>query len=131
MTCPHTDTTAVLAAFGEAPPEFSAHLDQCPSCRDTIRTHTETLATLGAIEEVAPPAPRHKTRWTSWSAGMLLAAAALLAVSVQQLGDDPQRYAQDSPVPLARLSSSPLPFQSDLDSDIADLELELALLNLE
>jgi hypothetical protein len=130
MRCPHTETTAILAAFGEAPADFGDHLDSCAECRQVVDMHTETLTVLENAQPARSATPR---RWPSWTAGLLLAAAALLAVSTFNIGADPDRNAVDSPVPTPRLvhAGTPLPFQSNLDSALSDLEMELALLDME
>ena len=130
MSCPHAETTAILAVFGEAPADFAAHLVACAECRAVVDMHTETLPVL---ETAQPTLPARKRRWPQWSAGLLIAAAALLAVLTSSIGSDPDHGAIDSPVPVDRLTSTPAftAFHSNLDSDLSDLELELALLNLE
>jgi hypothetical protein len=98
MSCPHTETTAVLAAFGEAPADFEAHLQACAECQEAVDAHTQTLAVL------APVSPEV----------------------------DPDRAALEVPVlEVHHTAALTLSFESDLDSDLSDLELELAMLSLE
>jgi len=129
MSCPHTETTAVLAAFGEAPADFPDHLAVCSACRAVVDAHTETLAALG-VEPAATP----RGGWRPWHSAVLLAAAVLLAVQVFSPGADPLQRTIDSPVPETReivLASQSFSFETTLDSDLSDLELELALMSLE
>ncbi len=126
MSCPYTETTAVLAAFGEAPDDFEAHLESCADCQEVVDAHTETLAVLGTA---APAAPGR--RWGPGLAAFLLAAAALLAIQTHQPGPDPAREAIDSPVPETHQVLANVSFESTLDSALSDLELELALMTLE
>ena len=131
MSCPHTDTTAVLAAFGEAPDTFNNHLQDCSACRTVVQQHTDTLAVLDGAR--TPPVHQRDRRWPAWTAGALLAAAALLAISTGGSTPEPAHHSAASPSTV--LVPSPvqtaLPFQSSLDSDLSNLELELALLDLE
>ncbi len=131
MSCPHNETTAILAAFGEAPDGFDSHLLGCDECTEVVKQHTETLAVLdGAIQPVTTKRAR---RWPTWTAGALLAAAGLLAISTMNTEADPRHGTIDSPVtvaPQVHLDTT-LPFQSSLDSDLSELEFDLALLDLE
>jgi hypothetical protein len=130
MSCPHTETTAVLAAFGEAPADFEAHLQACAECQEAVDAHTQTLAVLAPV---APAVAR--SRPLPWRGGvtvMLLAAAALLAVRTLSPEVDPDRAALEVPVlEVHHTAALTLSFESDLDSDLSDLELELAMLSLE
>jgi hypothetical protein len=130
MSCPHTQTTAVLAAFGEAPADFEAHLQVCADCQTAVDAHTQTLAVLAPV---APSVARSRPRpWRSGVTMLLLAAAALLAIRTLSPEVDPDRLALDSPVPeVHHTAALTLSFESDLDSDLSDLELELAMISLE
>lgn len=130
MSCPHTQTTAVLAAFGEAPAGFEAHLQICGDCQDAVDAHTQTLAVLAPV---APSLATSRPRpWRSGVTVLLLAAAALLTIRTLSPEVDPDRLGLDSPVPeVQHTAALTLSFESDLDSDLSDLELDLALLSLE
>ena len=128
MTCPHTDTTAILAAFGEAPVEFEAHLAECAACRSAVRQHTSTLA---ALEPLNHTNTRQPVRWSIPAIGFLIAAATLLAV---------QFRGPTEPFLTASLETTPsiqpaviydFLFDDGLDDDLASLEIELALYHLE
>jgi hypothetical protein len=131
MSCPHTETTAVLAAFGEAPDNFDDHLLGCAACQEVVDTHTETLS---VIATAAPglPAPARRS-WRPGVTAILLAAAVLLAIQTLSPGVDPAREAIDSPVPETHQVQASLvtSFETSIDSDLSDLELELALMTLE
>ena len=71
MSCPHIQTTAVLAAFGEAPPEYDAHLQGCADCQAVVDAHTETLAVLATS---APILPATKKRTSHRRVAVLLLA---------------------------------------------------------
>ncbi len=127
MSCPHTDTTAVLAAFGEAPVEFEDHLDQCSACRASVQEHTETLAVL---EPLSLSAPEPSTRWTPPAVWFLLAAAALLAIQFSV--PTTQTVSTVTPSDGVETTAPDLPlFDDPLDDDLASLEIELALYYLE
>ena len=68
MSCPHTETTAILAAFGEAPESFEAHLETCTPCRSVVAEHTQTLAALDPV--MMGEAPVHHRNWTGWGIGL-------------------------------------------------------------
>jgi hypothetical protein len=127
MSCPHTHTTAVLAAFGEAPVEFEEHLAQCSECRTAVHEHSETLAIL---EPLAPTATEYSRRWKPPAVGFLLAAAALLAVQFSL----PQTSTVSHVISDKVIESTPNDqslFNDPLDDDLASLEIELALYYLE
>ena len=129
MSCPHTETTAVLAAFGEAPAAFDTHLQSCTDCQAVVDAHTETLAVLAPV---IPAAAEVNRTWRGGLTVMLLAAAALLAIRGLSPSVDPAREAIDSPVPqIGHSAALELSFESTLDSDLSDLELELAVMSLE
>ena len=131
MTCPHTDTTAILAAFGEAPADFDVHLSHCAECQAVVDTHTETLAVLSPALQ-APPTPHAQRSWRAGVTVVLLAAVALLAIQTLSPQADPAREAVDSPVhDLQHAAALELSFETSLDSELSDLELELALMSLE
>jgi len=128
MNCPHTETTAILAAFGEAPVEFEAHLAECAACRAAVREHTSTLAALEPLKHTVTNQP---DRWSAPAVAFLLAAAILLAV---QFGSSTE------PVFTTMLETAPsfqaatidgFLFDDGLDDDLASLEVELALYHLE
>ena len=124
MTCVHTETTAVLAAFGEAPPEFEHHLTQCAACRQAVSEHLQTLSIIeSATATETEPA---RTRWNPYAAGFLAAAGLLLAF---QLGQQPS-VAVPTPMPTA-VTAEPALFDTPLDDELSAIEMELALFNLE
>ena len=53
MSCPHTKTTAVLAAFGEAPEDFESHLSACSECRQVVSEHLQTLSLIEPANEAS------------------------------------------------------------------------------
>ena len=124
MTCVHTETTAVLAAFGEAPPEFEHHLTQCAACRQTVSEHLQTLSIIDSATAAEPETVR--TRWNPYAAGFLAAAGLLLAF---QLGQQPS-VAVPTPMPTA-VTAEPALFDTPLDDELSAIEMELALFNLE
>lgn len=119
MSCPHTETTAILAVFGEAPPDFAEHLVGCGDCQAVIDEHRQTIALISPVLQ-APAAPaRRSRRWPL--AAVLVAAAALLVL-------------RPSPAPAPAVA--PLPSLSALqpiddDSEIFAMELELTLMDLD
>ena len=128
MTCPHTETTAVLAAFGEAPLEFESHLAECDVCRITVQEHTVTLAALAPLENQEATKP---SRWSPPSVVFMIAAAALLIVQFTA-STAPGPVPADSPNPFANPSVVDAdPFADPLDDDLASLEVDLALYALE
>ena len=127
MSCPHTHTTAVLAAFGEAPVEFEAHLAQCSECRAAVQEHTETLA---ALEPLAQTVPEHARRWKPPAVGFLLAAAVLMAVQFSLPESSTVSHVISDKVTESTFTDQPL-FNDPLDDDLASLEIELALYYLE
>lgn len=124
MTCVHTETTAVLAAFGEAPPEFEHHLTQCAACRQAVSEHLQTLSIIDSATAAEPETVR--TRWNPYAAGFLAAAGLLLAF---QLGQQPP-VAVPTPMPTA-VTAEPALFDTPLDDELSAIEMELALFNLE
>ena len=124
MTCVHTETTAVLAAFGEAPPEFEHHLTQCAACRQAVSEHLQTLSIIDSATAAEPETVR--TPWNPYAAGFLAAAGLLLAF---QLGQQPS-VAVPTPMPTA-VTAEPVLFDAPLDDELTAIEMELALFNLE
>ena len=135
MSCPHAETTALLAVFGEAPSEFEAHLNNCAECLEVVQSHTQTLSIVEPIlkrpQVPAAPRDRNKRRWASATVLVLLAATLLLAIQLAEPSSDPSRLAVDSPIPTATVLNLSRPFDSSLDSDLDTLEIELALFSLE
>ena len=130
MSCPHTETTAVLAAFGEAPPEYDAHLHGCAECQTVVDAHTETLAVLATSSPALPAA--NERPWHRNVAVVLLAAAVLIGIGVFGAESDPVSDAVESPVPETQhVHTTHLSFESSLDDELAELELDLALMTLE
>jgi len=124
MTCPHTETTAVLAAFGEAPPDFEAHISECSSCRRTVAEH---LQTLGSLDLASPAAGRpQEGRWNRYAAAFLLAASILLALQFT-----PHHSSSVPTAPTQTITLDALPFDAPLDDELESLEMELALFTLE
>jgi len=126
MSCPHTETTAILAAFGEAPDDFEGHLAACDECRQVVAEH---LQTLSIIEPAVGPSNRQTQQRTSpYAIGFLLAAAALLAV---------QFVPPNTAIEIQTTAHNPTTttvddiFDEPIDDELASLEVELALFNLE
>lgn len=117
MTCPHAETTAILALFGEAPPSFDAHLRGCADCQETLGAHQETL---DLITPHLPAAPAVRL----WPAALISTAAAAAAAALLLLAAPP---AQPTAPPLAALDDEIHQF----DEELLSLELELALMDLE
>lgn len=129
MSCQLSSTTAVLAAFGEAPPQFEDHLSGCADCRATVREHTGTLAVLEpAIRSHSRPASRS---WGIPVMGLLIAATALLAFQFTTLDPDPGRSALDSPIHTQAIFLDTPSLENTIDEDLVSLEMELALFKLE
>lgn len=126
MNCKHTETTAVLAAFGEAPTDFEQHLAECAACRNVVRQHTETLAALLPVTEGVRSAPK---RWHAPAIGFLSAAAILLATQFTSVTSPTLGPSIESIDPTHQRDHEL--FSDTLDSDLAMLEIELALYYLE
>ncbi len=126
MSCPHADTTAVLAAFGEAPDDFEHHLSECSECRDVVAQHLETLS---IVEPTLTNATARVERRTHvYAIGFLMAAAALLTVQFFPNGEPPHEPPTVH-TPTATLADDF--FDDHIDNELASLEMELALFNLE
>ena len=130
MSCPHTETTAILAAFGEAPPEFEEHLQQCIECHSVVREHTSTLAALEPLLE-QPPSPKTNTRWSAPSISFLVAASLLLGF--QFVDNRPVETAvhTDEPIPVSVEQPDVSLFDDQIDEKLAALELQIDLFHLE
>jgi hypothetical protein len=135
MSCPHAETTALLAVFGEAPSEFESHINHCAECLAVVQTHTQTLSvlapTLSSMPTVRPEIQSSTQSWTPPAMVFLLAAAALLVIQLQKPDVDSGRLEIDSPIHTATSINETNHFESLLDSELESLEMELALLNLE
>lgn len=128
MNCPHTETTAILASFGEAPVEFEAHLAECAACRIAVREHTSTLAALEPLKHTGSDQP---DRWSAPAVAFLLAAAILLAM---QFSSSTEPLAPTSLETTPSFQASTIEgflFDDGLDDDLASLEVELTLYHLE
>ena len=130
MSCPHTETTAILAVFGEAPVDFEHHLSVCAACRSVVQEHLSTLAIVepvvgSSVQPVAPTA----TRFNPYASGFLLAAAVLLGLQFSQQTPTPPLPSLDNPIHTQITPTEDLldPF----DVELAALELEIALFNME
>ena len=122
MSCPHTETTAVLAAFGEAPADFEAHLRTCPACLDVVRQHTSTLAIID------PLLTRNDTptkRWRLPAVGFLIAAGGLLALQFTNPSNEGQ------PIQTQTLTMEVDLFDDPIDENLSTIELEIELFHLE
>ncbi|MFT5685148.1 MAG: hypothetical protein ACI8RZ_006097 [Myxococcota bacterium] len=113
MTCPHAETTAILAVFDEAPPDFADHLAGCCDCQTVVAEHRQTIAVITPV--LSAPAPSTR-RWPILA--LLLAAAVTLIVL---------RPTPPIPAPLPSLTT----LDTLDDSDLHSMELELALMDLE
>ena len=119
MTCPHAETTAILAVFGEAPADFAEHLVDCEACQAVVNEHRQTVALISPVLQAPATPERRRRRWPLLA--VLAAAAALLVL-------------RPSPAPTP--THAPLPSLTELqpiadDSEIFAMELELALMDLE
>ena len=125
MSCPHTETTAVLAAFGEAPEDFESHLSACSECRQVVSEHLQTLSMIEPA--MTPEAPGSTKVMSRYAIGFLMAAAVLLAIQFL-----PTETAPLTP-PIEHASTTTLDdiFNEPIDDELAALEMELALFNLE
>ena len=128
MTCPHAETTAILALFDEAPPDFADHLVGCPDCQATLAEHRETLAVVAPHMPTAPPRPRSRPR----RAAILIATAALAAATLLAVRLWPIPPAGGHPTTGGDvLALEALDATAADDSRLLALELELALMHLE
>ena len=118
MTCPHAETTAILAVFDEAPRDFADHLSGCGECQAVVEEHRQTVAIISPVIQTFNPRRSSAPRWPI--VAILAAAAALLVL----------RPATTPPPS----TSAPLPEFAELhddDHEIFAMELELALMDLE
>ena len=125
MTCPHAETTAILAVFDEAPPEYADHLVDCADCQAVIAEHSTTVAAITPVLAAAPapvaarPARAPRRRWPLVA---LLAAAAAVLFVLRPTPPEPHH----DPIGLADLNT-----MNNINDDLLALELELALMDLE
>jgi hypothetical protein len=135
MSCPHAESTALLAVFGEAPAEFETHLNSCAECLEIVQSHTQTLSivepTLQRTQAPTEPRNKNNSRWFPATVLVLLAATLLLAIQMATPSSDPGRLVVDSPIHTATIPALSRPFDSSLDSDLDSLEIELAFFSLE
>ena len=137
-SCEQSETTVLLYLFGEAPPEYSEHLDGCAECQAALSEHADTIAWVSPAlaqpqeaELVQLPQP---TTPRSWLVGAGLALAAGMALSLQP---GPAVDSDGAPA-LAELTEGPEetapdlswedPFStrlSSLDAEINDLARDL------
>ena len=132
MSCPHTQTTVVLAAFGEAPTNFDDHLLSCAECRAAMAEHRDTLSAI-APALLTASAPKRQRSWRFGVVSALLAATALLSFQLFNSPTDGRRAMADSPID-ARFGTQvdwTTPFDVSFDDDLSTLEMELALLEME
>jgi hypothetical protein len=117
MNCPHAETTAILAVFGEAPLDFADHLSGCDACQAVVDEHRRTVAVISPVLQTSAPRRSSARRWPIVA---LMAAAATLLVLRPATAPPP--------------ASAPLPEFAELhddDHEIFAMELELALIDLE
>jgi len=126
MSCPHTDTSAVLAAFGEAPDDFELHLSDCSECRAVVAQHLETLSIVEPT--LANVTTETRVRSNFYAIRYLIAAAILLTVQFLPAWETPHE-APTVHTPITTLSDDI--FDDHIDNELASLEMELALFNLE
>jgi hypothetical protein len=126
MSCEHSQTTAVLAAFGEAPDSFEDHLSGCAECRKVVAEHLQTISMIEPALVDKPAATHPKIN--PYALGFLLAAAVLLAIQFAPSADSsiqkPSFHTQTTP----QFEAFP---NEAIDDDLASLEMELALFTLE
>ena len=122
MSCPHTETTAILAAFGEAPADFEEHLRVCSDCLDVVRQHTSTLAT---IEPLLQQSHRPQQRWRLPAVGFFIAASGLLAFQFSV----PTNV--ETPTSNQTLAMEVDLFDDPIDENLTSIELEIELFHLE
>jgi len=86
-SCEHAETTVLLYLFGEAPPEYSEHLDGCAECQAALSEHADTVAWVSPALTQPPAAElvqlTQPTTPRSWLVGAGLALAAGMALSLQ------------------------------------------------
>ena len=117
MTCPHAETTAILAVFDEAPRGFADHLSGCGECQAVVDEHRQTVAIISPVIQTSTPRSPSTRRWPI--VALLAAAAALLVLR---------------PATAPPPTSAPIPEFAELhddDHEIFAMELELALMDLE
>jgi hypothetical protein len=130
MNCTHSDTTAILAVFGEAPANFEAHLSACEDCRSVVRSHLHTLAVLEPALEAEPtPATDAAHRFNPYASGFLLAAAVLLGI--QFSSTHPPSTPQDLTDPIHTQATLTEDALDPIDAELAALEFEIAQFHLE
>ena len=120
MSCPHVETTAVLAAFGEAPDDFWVHHATCPACQATVAAHQQTWGVVEPVLQktmLKPDVAPKSRRWFGLVAGLVVAAGLLLGL--QELPERPQTISEGA------LGGD------TLDLELTMLEWELALIDLE
>ena len=119
MSCPHTETTAILAAFGEAPTSFEAHLQDYPACLRVVREHIHSLRSSQCVQIFAlqrsDGAP---------SIGFLVAASAPCVSS--GVDSDTGTDAPNQP-----LTMEVDLFDDPIDENLTSIELEIELFHLE
>ena len=126
MSCEHSETTAVLAAFGEAPDAFEDHLAGCADCQKVVAEHLQTIS-------IVEPALVDKTSKTDpklnpYALGFLLAAAVLLAVQFTPSADPSIQKPSFHTQTITQLETFP---NEAIDDNLASIEIELALFTLE
>ncbi len=131
MSCPHAETTALLAVFDEAPPGFETHLTECAECIKVVQDHIQTLSILTPALSSTSPVHTNTKSWTPPTMIFLLAAAILLIIQLQTPPVDSGRLEIDSLIHNSTSTIEINPFESLLDSELESLEMELALLHLE
>jgi hypothetical protein len=132
MSCPHTETTAILAAFGEAPADFEQHLEHCMDCRSVMQEHLQTLSVLEpALHQAPEPIIPANPRFTPPATGFLIAAAILLGFQFTGSTSTPAPSAIDSPLHTQITVKEIDLFEDSIDTELALLEMEIALFNLE
>ena len=132
MSCPHTETTAILAAFGEAPADFEQHLEHCMDCRPVVQEHLQTLSILEpALQQQSEPVAPIKPRCTLPATGFLIAAAILLGFQFTSRTSTPSPSAIDSPLHTQITVKEIDLFDDSIDAELASLEMEIALFNIE
>lgn len=132
MSCPHTETTAVLAAFGEAPADFEQHLEQCMDCRTVVQEHLQTLSALEpALQQQSEPMASIKPRFTPPAIVFLIAAGVLLGFQFTTSPSAPASSALKPSLQTQITAKEVDPFDAAIDAELASLEIEIALFNLE
>lgn len=135
MSCPHAETTALLAVFGESPVDFEHHLNGCDECLRVVQSHTQTLSivepTLQRVQAAVMELNQPKSKWVPGTILVLIAATLLLAVQMTPSSTESNHLDIDSPIHASTIATLQNPFDTNLDLQLDSLEAELVFFTLE